>query len=173
MSLVDRLGRNPNDSAAWREFVRYYGSTIRRWCHHWGLQQANADDVSQDLLMDVARQMQTFVYDPGRSFRAWLKTLAHGAWCDWLERRGRHVRGDADSQVLHRLQTVVARDDLVQRLEQKHDGRPFFSLECVEGGSLDHAGRHAAGGSAGGRAYGDAARGPSSTPTSRASCIAI
>jgi RNA polymerase sigma factor (sigma-70 family) len=121
VSLLGRLGRNPNDSAAWREFVRYYGGTIRRWCQHWGLQQADADDVSQDLLMEVARQMQTFVYDPARSFRAWLKTLAHGAWCDWLERQNRQVQGDADSEVLRRLHTVVARDDLVQRLEQKYD----------------------------------------------------
>jgi RNA polymerase sigma-70 factor (ECF subfamily) len=121
VSLLGRLGRNPNDSAAWREFVRYYGRTIFLWCQHWGLQDADADDVSQEILMEVARKMRTFVYDPARSFRAWLKTLAHGAWCDWLERQRRQVRGSGDTQVLRLLQTAVARDDLVQRLEQQYD----------------------------------------------------
>jgi RNA polymerase sigma-70 factor (ECF subfamily) len=72
-------------------------------------------------LVEVARKMRTFIYDPARSFRAWLKTLAHGAWCDWLDRQRRQAHGSGDTHVLHLLQTAVARDDLVQRLEQKYD----------------------------------------------------
>jgi RNA polymerase sigma-70 factor (ECF subfamily) len=121
VSLLGRLGRNPNDGAAWREFVQYYGGTIFLWCRHWGLQDSDADDVSQEILIEVARKMRTFVYDPARSFRAWLKTLAHGAWCDWLDRQRRQVPGSGDTHVLHLLETAVARDDLVQRLEQKYD----------------------------------------------------
>jgi RNA polymerase sigma-70 factor (ECF subfamily) len=101
--------------------VQYYGGTIFLWCRHWGLQDSDADDVSQEILIEVARKMRTFVYDPARSFRAWLKTLAHGAWCDWLDRQRRHVQGSGDTHVLHLLETAVARDDLVQRLEHKYD----------------------------------------------------
>jgi RNA polymerase sigma factor (sigma-70 family) len=121
VSLLSRLGRDPNDSAAWREFVHYYGSTIFVWCRHWGVQDADADDISQEILLAVSRRMQTFRYDPSRSFRAWLKTLAHGAWCDWLERQDPHIQGSGDTQVMQKLQTAVARDDLVHRLEQKYD----------------------------------------------------
>jgi hypothetical protein len=34
VSLLGRLGRNPNDGAAWRGFVQYYGGTIFLWCRH-------------------------------------------------------------------------------------------------------------------------------------------
>jgi RNA polymerase sigma-70 factor (ECF subfamily) len=121
VSLLGRLGRNPNDGAAWSEFVQHYAGTLFLWCRHWGLQDSDAEDISQEILIEVARKMRTFVYDPARSIRAWLKTLAHGAWCNWLERQSRQVQGSGDTHMLHMLQTVMARDDLAQRLEQKYD----------------------------------------------------
>ena len=120
-SLLRRLGCNPNDAAAWGEFVRRYGRKVLLWCRHWQLQEADAQDVTQDVLLRVARQMRTFCYDPQRSFRAWLKTLAHAAWCDWLEGQKKPGRGSGDSTVLDQLATVEARDDLVQRLEEEYD----------------------------------------------------
>jgi RNA polymerase sigma-70 factor (ECF subfamily) len=120
-SLLGRLGGNPNDAAAWDEFVRRYGRKVLLWCRHWRLQEADAEDVTQNVLLLVARKMQTFRYDPGRSFRAWLKAIAHGAWCDWLEGQKRPGRGSGDTQVLDVLTTVEARDDLAQKLEEEYD----------------------------------------------------
>jgi RNA polymerase sigma-70 factor (ECF subfamily) len=121
VSLLSRLCRDPNDPGAWEEFVQHYGPKVLLWCRHWGLQQADAEDVAQEVLLKVAQKMQTFRYDPARSFRAWLKTLAHGAWCDWLERRSRQAQGSGDSRVLELLQTTAARDDLVRKLEEGYD----------------------------------------------------
>ena len=81
-SLLGRLGADPKDAAAWSEFVRRYGRKILLWCQQWNLQPADAEDVTQNVLLLVARQMSSFRYDPQRSFRAWLKTIAHAAWCD-------------------------------------------------------------------------------------------
>jgi len=121
VSLLSRLCRDPNDPGAWEEFVQHYAPKVLLWCRHWGLQQADAEDVAQEVLLKVAQKMQTFRYDPARSFRAWLKTLAHGAWCDWLERRSRQAQGTGDSGVLELLQTTAARDDLVRKLEEGYD----------------------------------------------------
>src|SRR5262245_2970255 len=121
VTLVRRLGRNPNDAAAWDEFVRQYGRKIYQWCRYWKLQRADAEDVTQDVLVEVARQMRTFSYDPSRSFRGWLKAITHGAWCDWLEKRRRQAQGSGDSRVLALLQTAEARDDLVQKLAEQYD----------------------------------------------------
>lgn len=121
VSLVRRLGRNPDDAAAWEDFVRQYGRKIYQWCRHWKLQQADAEDVTQDVLVEVARQMRSFTYDPSRSFRSWLKTITHGAWCDWLDKRRRQAQGSGGSQVLALLETAQAREDLVQRLEEQYD----------------------------------------------------
>jgi RNA polymerase sigma-70 factor (ECF subfamily) len=120
IKLVSRLRHAPTDQAAWEEFVRRYGPRIVAWCRGWGLQDADAQDVTQDVLVEIARKMRTFQYDPARSFRAWLKTLAHGAWCDFLE-RNRRGRGAGDSEVARLLQAVEAQDDLARKLEEEYE----------------------------------------------------
>src|SRR5947209_9302891 len=120
-SLLGRLRNAPTDQAAWREFVRRYGGQIYGWCRHWGLQQSDAEDVTGDVLLKLAAKMRAFTYDPGRSFRGWLRTLAHHAWSDFLAGRQGREAGTGDTQVLGLLQSTEARDDLVQQLEQEYD----------------------------------------------------
>ena len=120
-SLLARLGRSPSDGMAWEEFVRRYQPRIAQWCRHWGLQEADAQDVTQNVLLRLAEKMRTFVYDPSRSFRAWLKTLTHHAWSDFQEARRRPGLGSGDSQVALLLDSVEAREDLVRRLEEEFD----------------------------------------------------
>ncbi|HEX4612468.1 MAG TPA: sigma-70 family RNA polymerase sigma factor [Urbifossiella sp.] len=121
VTLLGRLGGAAPDAPAWAEFVRRYGPQVLGWCRHWRLQEADAEDVAQDVLLRVARQMRTFRYDPARSFRAWLKTVTRTAWCDWLDARQRAARGTGDSAARDALESVEARDDLVQRLEAEFD----------------------------------------------------
>ena len=45
-SLLIRLRQAPADQAAWAEFVRRYGSRIPDWGRRWGLQEADAHDVT-------------------------------------------------------------------------------------------------------------------------------
>src|SRR5437763_15688962 len=121
ITLLGRLRRDPTNQAAWAEFVDHYGARIYAWCRKWGLQEADAQDVTQNVLLKLARKMGEFTYDPSRSFRAWLKTLTHHAWSDFLESRARPALGSGDSQQADLLQSVEARDDLVQRLEAEFD----------------------------------------------------
>ena len=72
-SLLVRLQQAPADQAAWAEFVRRYGTRIHGWCRRWGLQEADAQDVCQDVLVKLVRAMRAFRYDPAQSFRGWLK----------------------------------------------------------------------------------------------------
>jgi RNA polymerase sigma-70 factor (ECF subfamily) len=120
-SLLGRLVADPKDAAAWSEFVRRYSPNLLQWCRHWRLQESDAQDVTQDVLLRVARQMETFRYDPTRSFRGWLKAVTHNAWCDWLDAQSKPGRGSGDSRVLGQLATVEARQDLVTRLEEEFD----------------------------------------------------
>jgi RNA polymerase sigma factor (sigma-70 family) len=121
VSLLLRL-QGEGDERAWAEFVSRYGPKVLQWCRRWGLQEADAEDVSQAVLFQVARRMRSFRYDPGRSFRAWLKKVAHDAWVDFLQdqdRPGRRASGD--SRDFDALRSAVARDDLVQRLDELYD----------------------------------------------------
>jgi RNA polymerase sigma-70 factor (ECF subfamily) len=118
-TLLGRLGRFPADQAAWGEFAERYGRKIYGWCRRWHLQEADAEDVTQQVLLKLAQKMRTFSYDPSRSFRAWLKTVTHHAWRDFVKGRSRPRAGSGDSRVLEQLHTVQARDALVDELDEE------------------------------------------------------
>jgi RNA polymerase sigma factor (sigma-70 family) len=121
-SLLARLAHAGSvDEAAWREFVDLYGRQIYKWCRAWQLQDADAQEVTQQVLAQLVTKMQNFVYDPARSFRAWLKTVTHHAWRNLAVKHGHVARGSGDSGVLDQLLSIPARDDLAQRLEEEYD----------------------------------------------------
>jgi RNA polymerase sigma-70 factor (ECF subfamily) len=120
-TLLGRLSRHPNDQEAWGRFVARYHPRILHWCRAWHLQEADAEDVAQNVLSRLARQMQRFHYDPAKSFRGWLRTLTRHALSEFQAARERPGRGSGDSQVLEILKEVKAQDDLVVRLEEEFD----------------------------------------------------
>jgi RNA polymerase sigma-70 factor (ECF subfamily) len=119
-TLLSKLRRAPRDQLAWQDFVARYSPLVQEWCRHWGLQRADADDVLQNVLLELSRQMSRFEYDPSGSFRGWLKTVTYRAWCDFLERRRRDV-GSGDSVVLQLLHSVEARDNFLKQFEEEWD----------------------------------------------------
>ena len=120
-SLLLRLRQAPPDQDAWAEFVDRYGPQILAWCRCWGLQEADAQDVTQTVLLQLASKLQTFAYDPAQRFRAWLKTLTHHAWSDFLAAWHPTVKGSGDSGVRHLLETAQARDELTRHLQEAFD----------------------------------------------------
>jgi RNA polymerase sigma-70 factor (ECF subfamily) len=120
-TLLDCLRRDPTNQAAWGEFLKRYGPRIYAWCRRWNLQPADAEEVTQNVLLKLVAKMGSFTYDPSRSFRSWLKTLAHNAWVDYLQGVKNRGVGGNDSQAVQRLESIAARDDLVQRLESEFD----------------------------------------------------
>jgi RNA polymerase sigma-70 factor (ECF subfamily) len=122
VSLLLRLTQGPGiDEPAWQEFVRHYEPLLHGWCRRWALQEADAQDVTQQVLLQLARKLAHFKYDPALSFRAWLRTLAHHAWRDFVEAQRRPGRGSGNSEVLEFLASVEARDDFCATLEQQAD----------------------------------------------------
>ncbi len=120
-TLLGRVCQNPADSASWSDFVHRYGPRIYRWCRQWHLTDADAQDVTQNVLLKLFTRLPSFAYDPKRSFRAWLKTVTHHAWRDYLDSLRRQGQGAADSIIYQSLDRVEARDSLVQQLEEEFD----------------------------------------------------
>jgi RNA polymerase sigma-70 factor (ECF subfamily) len=120
VTFLARLRQDPADQAAWDSFVERYGRHIYRWCRQWKLQDADAEDVTQEILAKLIQKLRDFRYDPSRSFRSWLKTVTHHAWRNFVDsRRGRVAAGD--SRIRELMQTLEARADLVQELEEAFD----------------------------------------------------
>jgi RNA polymerase sigma-70 factor (ECF subfamily) len=125
-TLLGRLRQDPADAQAWSTFVLRYGPRIHAWCRQWRLQEADAQDVTQDVLVKLVARLRTFRYDRAGSFRGWLKTVTYHAWRDSLHRRQRAGQGSGDSAVLAALHSLEAGEDLTRRLEQE------FDLELLE-----------------------------------------
>src|SRR5438105_1862302 len=126
VTLLTQLRQDPSDQAGWDEFVERYGRHIYRWCRQWNLQDADAEDVTQDILLKLTQKLRAFSYDPSRSFRGWLKTVAHHAWRDFEDGRRRAQPAAGDLQVQEMMLTLEAREDLAQKLEDA------FDLELLE-----------------------------------------
>lgn len=117
LSLMDLLLRHPRDAGAWDRFVRRYRPKIYGWCRARGLQEADAEDVAQDVIAILTRKMANFRYDPSRRFRAWLETITRHALSDLITSRNRAV-GHGPPAV---LETIEARADLERRIDDLFD----------------------------------------------------
>ena len=120
VTLLGRLGQDPTDQAAWGEFVERYGRHILRWCRQWKLQDADAEDVTQDILVKLTQKLQHFAYDPSRSFRAWIKTVTQHAWSDFVRARHKDPGHNAGSIALV-ADSAEAQSDLERQLEEAFD----------------------------------------------------
>jgi RNA polymerase sigma factor (sigma-70 family) len=120
-TLLGRLARVPVDELAWAEFAQRYGPRIYSWCRGRRLQEADAEDVTQQVLIKLAQRLQTFTYDASRSFRAWLQTVALNAWRDFVDSRQHRDAGTGDSRVLEMLESVQARDELMADLDAEFE----------------------------------------------------
>lgn len=119
-TLLAMLRQMPADQTAWGRFAERYGRKIYAWCRVWNVQESDAEDITQNVLLKLAEKMRTFEYDPSRSFRAWLKTVTRHAWIDYASARSAAIAAGG-SQAFELLQKAEAREDLVQRLGAEFD----------------------------------------------------
>ena len=119
VTLLGRLRHDPDDQAAWNDFVARYQPKILQWCRRWRLQESDAQDVTQAVLLKLNGLMATFAYDPSRSFRGWLKTLTHHAWRDLVAESERVGLGSGGSRMGEFFDNLQAGDDLVEHLEEE------------------------------------------------------
>jgi RNA polymerase sigma-70 factor (ECF subfamily) len=125
VSLLVRI-RDLRDTEAWSEFVTLYSPLIYGVARRRGLQDADAADLTQDVLRAVARTAPRFVYDPGRgTFRGWLFTIIRNGLRKWARRRHRRpVAGGADGQRALEEQAAPPSDE-VDCLEADKRSRLF------------------------------------------------
>jgi RNA polymerase sigma factor (sigma-70 family) len=132
LTVLERLQRDPDDPEAWRLFLEKYQPRIRRWCLTWGLQDSDADDVTQEVLVKLFAALRKFQYDPARSFRAWLKTVAQHAWSDFVSARRRHP-GQRLSGADTLAESAEAHSDLEKQLEDGFNHELFeMAMNCVK-----------------------------------------
>src|SRR5437867_3897127 len=76
VSLLDRL-RDGNDPAAWQRLDDLYRPLIHRWILRDAALRNDADDVVQDVMTVLVRELPRFQRERTGSFRRWLRNVTH------------------------------------------------------------------------------------------------
>lgn len=75
LSLLECASR-PEDSQSWSRFVGVYSPLLRHWLNRFQIQTSDADDLIQDVLIVVARELPNFEHSQRKgSFRSWLRKI--------------------------------------------------------------------------------------------------
>ncbi len=83
--------RDRSDQAAWRRLTELYEPLVERWVRPHVAQRADAEDVVQEVLTTLVRELPGFDHNqrPG-AFRAWLRTITvHRLRTYWEKRDAR------------------------------------------------------------------------------------
>lgn len=113
-SLIIRLS-DSTDEAAWREFVELYEPLVYRLARGKGLQDTDAHDVCQEVLMAVARAAKRWDGNPDRgSFRGWLARVTRNLVINFLTRR--EEPGTGRTSVVELLEAQPKSDPSVSNL---------------------------------------------------------
>jgi RNA polymerase sigma-70 factor (ECF subfamily) len=126
-SLLARI-RDRRDRQAWAEFVDLYAPLVYGFARKQGLQDADAADVTQDVLRAVARSAPRLNYDPRRgSFRGWLFTVVRNELRDFAAARRRRAPASGDSDVRRLIEQAPAREEDQEDLWTREYERRLFT----------------------------------------------
>jgi RNA polymerase sigma factor (sigma-70 family) len=130
-SLLVRL-RDQRDEAAWAQFVDLYAPLLYGYARKQGLQDADAADLSQEVLSAVAGSVGRLEYDPQRgAFRNWLFTVVRRKLANWRAAAGQRVSGSGDTAMHELLEACPGPADAAPEWEAEWDRR-LFAWACEQ-----------------------------------------
>jgi RNA polymerase sigma-70 factor (ECF subfamily) len=121
-SLLERLRSEPDD-AAWQRLVDLYTPLIQGWLRRHFLQVHDSEDLTQDVLRVVVRELKGFQHNrqPG-AFRSWLRAITvNRLRGHWRSRRGK-AEAASDSAMEKQLAELEdPHSSLSQLWDAQHD----------------------------------------------------
>jgi RNA polymerase sigma-70 factor (ECF subfamily) len=126
-SLLVRI-RDAQDVQAWNQFVEIYAPLVYGFARRHGLQDADAADVTQEVMQSVSKAAHKLEYDPERgSFRGWLFTVTRNKVSTFLTRRKPSERGSGGSNAQELLSEQPARTEDESALWDREYERQLFA----------------------------------------------
>jgi RNA polymerase sigma-70 factor (ECF subfamily) len=118
--LLERLRSSPEE-ADWQRLDDLYRPLIRRWLSRDAWLQEEADDLVQEIMSTLARELPGFERRRQGSFRAWLRVVTVNrvrAFCRDQHRTPRRLPGDPE-RFLAGLED--AKSEMSRLWDQEHD----------------------------------------------------
>jgi RNA polymerase sigma factor (sigma-70 family) len=138
-SLILRLP-STDDAVAWQEFASIYEPFVYRFARRGGLQDADARELVQNVMVSVARAVGRWKPDRARGrFRTWLFRIARNQLLDVLARRrgtaAEDFQSGSSAATGSLLDQLAARDHAAESLLQLEHRRELFhwAAERVRG----------------------------------------
>jgi len=123
-SLLLRI-RDFRDEDAWNQFIELYAPLIYGYLRKRSIQDADAGDLTQDVLSSVTSAANEFTYDPKRgSFRGWLLTVTRNKMLNFVSRK-KPLKGSGDSGVQRAIEEMTAEEDDRTQWDLEYERRLF------------------------------------------------
>jgi RNA polymerase sigma factor (sigma-70 family) len=97
LSLLDELCHAPRGTA-WDRLVAAYLPLLRGWITRYNVQPADAEDLAQDVLVVLMKELPSFRHNQKRgAFRNWLRRILVNRLQNFWRMRGRRIeQGSGD-----------------------------------------------------------------------------
>ena len=123
--------KSREDRVAWEEFVLLYRPAIYRMARRRGMQDADAQDVTQTILMRIAGAIERYEQQPGTKFRHWLRRIAKNAIFSAISQRPQDTPtgGSQANDLLAEKANVTA--EVEQEIEKEYEREQFLRAAAV------------------------------------------
>jgi RNA polymerase sigma-70 factor (ECF subfamily) len=138
-SLLLRI-RDARDKRAWSQFVDIYAPLVYGFVRKRGLQDADAADLTQEVLRAVAASVARLDYDPQKgSFRGWLFKVTRNKMHNFLAARRRHNLGTGGTSAQDLLEAQPEKEEkAAESWDQEYEQRLFaWAAEQLRGSFQD------------------------------------
>jgi RNA polymerase sigma-70 factor (ECF subfamily) len=132
LGLLERLKHAGPDASEWRRLRDIYSPMISRWLSRLPDLQHEVDDLAQEVLLVLFRELPSFERRRDGSFRAWLRRVTVSrVSAFWKARRKQPpaAGGLETDQLLAQLADPAS--DLTRQWDQDHDRHVFQKLLAV------------------------------------------
>lgn len=132
LGLLDRLRQAKPDAVEWRRLHDIYQPLIRYWLALVPGFADEAEDLAQEVLVVLFRELPSFERRRNGSFRAWLRQITVNRIRAFRKVQRKHPRtelGDEADLLLGQL--ADAKSDLAKQWDADHDKHVFQKLLAI------------------------------------------
>ena len=131
LSLFDRLKREAPASADWKKLDEIYRPLIQRWLRRVPGLGDESEDLVQDVLIVLVREIPRFDRKREGSFRAWLRLVTVNRVRSYWKKRNRRPLAGLDLTGGYLDQLSDPNGELAKEWDGEHDKEVFQKLLAV------------------------------------------
>jgi RNA polymerase sigma-70 factor (ECF subfamily) len=98
-------GVKAQNPQSWNRLVDVWGKIVYGWCRKSGLEGAEADNIVQDVFIEIHKNIDTFEHE---SFRSWISAIAHNKMVDLYRKRQKQLMTAVGGSSANRRINAVA-----------------------------------------------------------------